>query len=87
MRERSGRDALGAVVTMTAGGRTIVRDVVSGYSYCAANDPRVHVGLGSASHIDDVEVTWVDGERESFGGLDANQVITLRRGAGKKAGA
>jgi hypothetical protein len=84
--ERSGRDALGAVVTLTVGGRTIVRDVVSGYSYCAANDPRVHVGLGAASRAEGVTVTWVDGARESFGAFDANQVVELRRGAGTKAG-
>ncbi len=85
-RERSGRDALGAAVTLTAGGRTIARDVISGSSYCAANDPRVHVGLGSVSRVDDVTVTWVGGEKETFGSFDADRVVELRRGAGKRAG-
>jgi hypothetical protein len=85
-RERSGRDALGAAVTLRAGDRTIVRDVISGSSYCAANDSRVHVGLGTVSRVDDVTVTWVGGEKESFGSFDANQVVELRRGAGMKVG-
>jgi hypothetical protein len=33
----------------------------------AANDLRVHFGLGDASEITDVTVTWVDGSKADFG--------------------
>jgi hypothetical protein len=83
VRERSGRSALGATVTITVGDRTITRVVLSGSSYAAANDPVVHVGLGERASVDGVEVRWVDGATESFGSFDANRAHSLRRGASR----
>jgi hypothetical protein len=80
VREASGRDAIGAIVTATVGERKIRRDVVSAYSYASANDPKVHLGLGSAGRVQDVRVRWADGQGDFFGDFDANQVVELRRG-------
>lgn len=74
-----GRDALGASLRVTAGGRTIRRDVRTGYSYLAANDPRVHVGLGDVRQVEAVDVTWADGATERFGPFEAGRVVTLER--------
>lgn len=82
VRTRTNSDALGAVVTIRAGARTWRRDVRSGFSYLAANDPRVHVGLGDVTKVDAVDVRWPDGSRERFGPFDADQIVTLRRGGG-----
>ena len=79
VRERSGRPAEGAVVIAEIDGRQQRRDVRAGYSYLACNDPRVHLGLGSASTLASVEIRWVDGETTRFGPFDANQVIRLDR--------
>jgi hypothetical protein len=83
-REPSGRDALGAILETEAGGRVIRRTVRSAYSYCAASDPRVHLGLGSADVLaGDVRVTWADRSQELFRGpFEAGRVHELRRGAG-----
>jgi hypothetical protein len=78
--ERQGRDAVGASLSILAGGRTIRRDVRTGYSYLAANDPRVHVGLGDVREVDSVTVLWPDGTRERFGPFDVDQIVELRRG-------
>src|SRR5262249_33598012 len=56
-----GRDAIGAEVTLSVGGRAVVRDVRAAYSYLASNDPRVHVGLGREATVHDVVVRWPDG--------------------------
>jgi len=85
VRTRQDSDALGAVVTIRAGGRTWRRDVRSGFSYLAASDPRVHVGVGAVTRIDLVEVRWSDGTSERFGPFDVDQVVTLRRGEGTAA--
>ena len=77
--------AEGTVVTLSLDGRTIRRDLRRGYSYQAANSPRVHFGLGRAGRVDDVTVRWLDGARESFGSFDAGQVATLQRGRGTRA--
>jgi len=82
--EEHGRDALGAVVTLKVGDRTIRRDVRAAYSYLASNDPRVHVGLGSATTAQNVTVRWPDGSRETFGDIAADRISTLRRGTGKR---
>ena len=47
--------------------------------------PRVHVGLGDVTRVEDVTVTWPDGSRESFGAFDAGATHALRRGAGQPA--
>ena len=78
--EEHGRDAEGAQLVLSVAGHRRRRDVRAGYSYCASNDPRVHVGLGAATRVDDVSVRWVDGELESFGAFDADRIVELRRG-------
>jgi hypothetical protein len=80
--ERNGRDAIGASLSIAAGARTLSRDVRTGYSYLAANDPRVHVGLGALRGVDGVTVRWADGTRERFGPFEADRVVDIRRGAG-----
>jgi hypothetical protein len=76
-----GRDALGAAVEVRAGERRWTRIVRSAYSYCAANDLRVHLGLGEARGADEVRVRWPGGEQESFGALAGDRYWTLERSA------
>ncbi|HEX6215169.1 MAG TPA: ASPIC/UnbV domain-containing protein, partial [Vicinamibacterales bacterium] len=80
--ERSGRDAMGAVLSITAGSKTLRRDVRSGYSYLAANDPRVHVGLGDVTKVESITVRWADGVGERFGPFEADRMVDIRRGSG-----
>ncbi len=79
---RHGADAMEATIRLSAGRVSKRRNVKSAYSYQAANDPRIHVGLGDIDQVLDVQVRWADGELELFGDFDADQVITLRRGSG-----
>jgi len=80
--DEHGRDAIGAEVRMTVGGRSIRRDVQPAYSYMASNDPRVHVGLGTETSIGNLTVRWPDGKREAFGDVAGDRVTTIRRGGG-----
>ena len=80
--DRNGRDAYGATVSVTLGERVVTRDVRAAYSYCASNDPVVHIGLGAATKIDAVEIRWIDGTIERFGAIDAGATTTLQRGQG-----
>lgn len=52
------RDAVGAVVRVTAGGVTQVREIAIGSSFTATEDQRAHFGVGDAATIDRVEVVW-----------------------------
>jgi hypothetical protein len=80
-----GSDALGAILTFSLGNRRITRYVRAAYSYCASNDPRVHVGLGQEVGVRDVAVRWPDGQTESFGDFACDQIVTLRRGVSRDA--
>ncbi len=53
----SNRDGVGARVVVVAGGRRRSDWRVAGGSFQAANDPRLHFGLGEADRVDAVEVT------------------------------
>jgi hypothetical protein len=76
------RDAIGARVRVTAGGRTQVRHLRAGSSYLGQNDLRVHVGLGNAAMVDRVEVTWPSGRSEVVTGVTANHIVTIQEGRG-----
>jgi hypothetical protein len=52
------RDAIGAVVRLTAGGQTQIRQIVSGSSTSSTQDLRAHFGLGDANVIDRIEIVW-----------------------------
>jgi hypothetical protein len=54
-------------------------------SYCSANDPRLHFGLGSAASAN-IEVHWPSGLLETVKNISANQLVTLREGAGQVKG-
>ncbi|MCZ6710569.1 MAG: CRTAC1 family protein [Gammaproteobacteria bacterium] len=80
--EASGRDALGASVMLSVDNTQLRRDARSAYSYLAANDARVHFGLGDHRSVDDVQVRWPDNEVENFGHFEADGIIELMRGTG-----
>jgi hypothetical protein len=48
--------ALGARVTVSAGGRTHRRDVIAGSSFLSTESPRVHIGLGAATRVEQLQV-------------------------------
>jgi enediyne biosynthesis protein E4 len=45
------------------------------------NDPRLHFGLGTFDSAD-IEVFWPSSLYEKFKAVGANQLVTLREGAG-----
>jgi tetratricopeptide (TPR) repeat protein len=77
---RSNRDAVGARVTIEAGGRRQVADRFGGGSYQSASDPRLHFGLGSSTRVDAVEVRWPAGRVDHLRDLPADHVYRIREG-------
>ncbi len=77
---KSNRDAVGARVTVTAGGRRQTAWRIGGGSYASSSDPRIHFGLGSAQAIDDVEIRWPSGREQHFGKLAADRAHHVREG-------
>jgi hypothetical protein len=78
-----GRDALGAVVTVTAGDRRWQRLVQPSASYLSSHDPRCHFGVGDATAIDGIEIRWPDGRSERFAGGPVDRQVDLVQGTGE----
>ncbi|MEW4569447.1 FG-GAP-like repeat-containing protein [Tautonia sp. JC769] len=76
----SNRDAVGAVVTVEAGGRRQVATRFGGGSYQSAGDARLHFGLGDADTVDALEVRWPSGLVERFTSLSPDAGHLLREG-------
>ena len=76
----SNRDAIGARVAVTAGGRRQTAWRLGGGSYASAEDPRLHFGLGPARTIDEVEVRWPSGRVDRFRDLPADTGYLIREG-------
>ncbi len=79
----SNRDGIGARVSLFDGDdRVSVRDVKAGSGYLGQSDLRVHLGLGTRSQADQVEVLWPSGTLDVLENVDANQIVTVTEGKG-----
>ncbi len=57
------------------------RPSASQSSFYPSNDPRLHFGMGS-SLVADLEIYWPNGRHDTFKGIKANQLVTIREGVG-----
>ena len=74
------RDALGAQVTVTAGGVQQVRRVRTGSGYLSQSEKTLTFGLGSADRVDTLTVRWPDGRIVRHTGLAAGHEVHLLEG-------
>jgi hypothetical protein len=77
--EQGNRDAIGAEVVVSAGGKKFWAVLQPATSYLGSNDPALHFGLGAASSVDSIEVLWPDGTKETFGGGVADRLMVLKK--------
>ena len=79
---KSNRDAIGAKVTIEAGGRRQTAAVRGDGSYMSHSDLRVHFGLGEAAKVSRIEVRWPSGVVQQLGALGVDQFYVVREGVG-----
>ena len=77
---KSNRSAIGARVTIEAGGRKQMSEVVGGGSYYSQNSLTQYFGLGKAAQVDSIIVRWPNGESQMFKGVSANRTILITEG-------
>jgi hypothetical protein len=82
----SGRDALGARITVTTGKRKQIDEVRSGGYHISQGDFRVHFGLGQATKAD-VGIRWPQGPSKTFKGCGRQSVDCGARGQGNRRAA
>src|SRR6266404_362243 len=63
---KSNRDAMGARIRIVAGGLSQIREIAGGGSYLSQSDLRANFGLGKATRVESVEITWPSGQRQVF---------------------
>ncbi len=73
--------AIGSVVTLEVGERTMSRDLASGDSYMSVHTPRLHFGLGEAARVDRVVVRFPGGTVVTREDVEANQLLTITPGS------
>jgi hypothetical protein len=78
----SNRDGLGAIVRVEAGGRTWTQCHDGKSGYLSQSALPLYFGLGDATKIDRVEVTWPGGRKQTVtANLAANKLVTIKEGA------
>ena len=55
-----------------------VREISNVASYQSANDIRLHVGLGPARTIQQIDVSWPSGARQTLKDVAVNQVLVVK---------
>jgi hypothetical protein len=74
---KSNRDGIGAVVEVTTAGRKQKAERVAGSSYLSQDDARLHFGLGPATVIDSIQVTWPTGKTQQWTKMPVDRVLAL----------
>jgi enediyne biosynthesis protein E4 len=82
VKRRGGAVAIGSEVVVKAGGVSRLRLAVADYGYLSSSIPDAHFGLGNATSVDEIDVTWPDGKRERFDGGAVDRSVTLVQGEG-----
>jgi hypothetical protein len=74
----SNREGIGARLLVRTAGRMQRLECQTSGSLTSCNDPRVVVGLGSASQVDEVEIRWPSGETSRLQNPPLRRYLVLR---------
>ena len=73
-----GRSAIGARVVARYGGKQQVQDVLAQSGFYSADDRRLHLGVGTATHVD-LEIRWPGGPVQTLQQVKADQVLVVEQ--------
>jgi len=79
----SNRDGIGARLEVSVhGGPRLWQIVKTGSSFASQSEMPVTFGLGRATAVDSIRVTWPSGRVDTVAGVQGDQAITIKEGAG-----
>lgn len=70
-------DGYGSEIRATVGGTTYFRNLDGGDNFLSMSELSAHFGLGSATLVDELTVTWADGSHTTLFNLPVNQTLTI----------
>jgi hypothetical protein len=73
----SNRDGIGAVVRARTGDLRQTRVVTAGDGYGSQFSRVAHLGLGDATFVDDLEITWPSNKKQTFKNLACDKFIEI----------
>lgn len=73
------RSGYGALLSLTAGGRTRTAEALCPTGFLLQGDPRVHFGLGAATAVERVAIRWPDGSRSELQNPAVDRIHELRQ--------
>ena len=77
-----GHDAMGAVVRLWVGDRELQRRAKRNYGYLSSSDGRILFGLGDATAVEKLEVSWPSGQVETVERPPIGRYLVIREGSG-----
>jgi hypothetical protein len=72
------RDGLGAKVKITTSHGSQYNEATTAVGYNSSSDKRVHFGLGDATVIDKIELSWPTGVKQTLTNVKADQIFTVK---------
>jgi hypothetical protein len=78
---RSNRDGLGTKVKITTLHGNQYNQAQTAIGYSSSSDKRVHFGLGGATIVAKIELSWPSGIRQVLENVQVNQILTVTEGA------
>lgn len=77
--KKTPKDAIGSKVFVTTGKIRQRFDLTSGASYASQSEQIIHIGLGEALKIDNLEIVWANGQREKIAVEKINTMMTVKQ--------
>jgi hypothetical protein len=74
---KSNRDGLGTKVKITTPHGSQFNEATTTVGYNSSSDKRVHFGLGTATRIDKIELTWPSGIKQILTDVKADQILSV----------
>ena len=71
------RNAIGAKIQVKTADQTQIREIYAGDSYMSFNSLIAEFGVGNATQIETLQVTWQNGETQKLHNIPANQRIHI----------
>jgi hypothetical protein len=74
---QSNREGIGAILRARAGDLRMMRVVTAGDGYASQYSRVVHFGLGDAAAVDQLEISWPSGRKQTFTNVAADRFIEI----------
>jgi hypothetical protein len=75
---RSNGFGLGATVRLQTVAGVQIREINNVASYLSSSDVRLHFGLGEAKAVQQIDITWPSGTKQTLKELAVNQVLVVK---------